>query len=57
MRLRLIALLSSLPLWAQWARPVASYDIRARLDPKSHVISGEQTLRLTPFPRCSSTSI
>lgn len=44
MRLWLILVVSPLPLWAQWARPVASYDIRARLDAKQHLISGEQTL-------------
>ncbi|MEJ5367647.1 MAG: M1 family metallopeptidase [Bryobacteraceae bacterium] len=44
MNSRLILFAASLPLWAQWARPVASYDIRASLDAKAHVISGEQTL-------------
>ncbi len=36
--------ISSLPLCAQLARPVASYDIRASLDASKHVIAGEQTL-------------
>lgn len=44
MRLRLILLASCLPLWAQWARPVASYDIRAALDASAHAITGEETL-------------
>jgi len=44
MRHWLLLLAVALPLRAQLARPVASYDIRASLDAASHTISGEQTL-------------
>lgn len=44
MRPWLILIAASLPLCAQLARPIASYDIRATLDADKHVIAGEQTL-------------
>lgn len=44
MRRWLAALAASLPLWAQLAPPIASYDIRATLDAGRHTIAGEQTL-------------
>lgn len=44
MRFWLALTAASLPLWAQLAQPVASYDIRASLDAQSHTIAGEQTL-------------
>jgi hypothetical protein len=44
MRHWLILIAASLPLCAQLARPIASYDIRATLDADKHRIEGEQTL-------------
>jgi len=44
MRPSLILLCGALPLCAQMASPIASYDIRARLDAQAHIIQGEQTL-------------
>jgi hypothetical protein len=44
MRSTLLLLAAALPACAQLARPIASYDIRAALDARTHQISGEQTL-------------
>ncbi|GIU76486.1 MAG: hypothetical protein KatS3mg004_3573 [Bryobacteraceae bacterium] len=44
MRPALALLAATLPACAQLARPIASYDIRASLDARTHTITGEQTL-------------
>ncbi|MCS7041191.1 MAG: M1 family metallopeptidase [Bryobacteraceae bacterium] len=44
MRLGLLLLAAVLPASARLASPIASYDIRASLDPRAHRIAGEQTL-------------
>lgn len=44
MRPALVLLAATLPACAQLARPIASYDIRASLDARTHTITGEQTL-------------
>lgn len=44
MRPALVLLAATLPACGQLARPIASYDIRASLDARTHTITGEQTL-------------